>query len=119
MVHQFGGTDQVEQSTLHLRARARQFSSFVLVCGTVIGARELEPSHALYVRNKTDLDVVLNTTALPSAKQFKAAVESLSPEMRRFASAFRAMQLESSLFGVAIVQVRLYYMYITKKINCF
>ena len=34
------------------------------------------------------------------------AISSLSPEQQRFAKAYRAMQLEGSVFGVLIVQVR-------------
>jgi hypothetical protein len=104
VLHSFA--PEPSSSTLHLHARARQFSSFILLCGSIIGKGELLPTHALYVANKTELDVVLETTALPSAKAFKEAVESMSPEMQRFAKAFRAMQLESTLFGVAVVQVK-------------
>merc|ERR1712000_772001 len=39
-------------------------------------------------------------------KAFRDAIESLSPEMQRFAKAFRAMQLESTLFAVCIVQIK-------------
>jgi hypothetical protein len=104
LLHSFA--PEPASSSLHLHARARQFSSFILLCGSIIGKGELLPTHALYVANKTELDVVLETTALPSAKAFKEAVESMSPEMQRFAKAFRAMQLESTLFGVAVVQVK-------------
>jgi hypothetical protein len=104
MLHSFA--PEPSASALHLHARARQFSSFILLCGSIIGKGELLPTHALYIANKSELDVVLETTALPSAKAFKAAVESMSPEQQRFAKAFRAMQLESTLFGVAVVQVK-------------
>jgi len=33
------------------------------------------------------------------SQEFKDAIESLSPEQKRFATAIRAMQLESSVFG--------------------
>ncbi len=104
MLHSFA--PEPSASALHLHARARQFSSFILLCGSIIGKGELLPTHALYIANKSELDVVLETTALPSAKAFKEAVESMSPEQQRFAKAFRAMQLESTLFGVAVVQVK-------------
>jgi hypothetical protein len=43
---------------------------------------------------------------LPTAKEFKDAVKSLSPEQQRFARAYRKMQLSSSIFGVCIVQIK-------------
>ncbi|CAK9085040.1 Hypothetical protein (Fragment) [Durusdinium trenchii] len=36
-------------------------------------------------------------STIPTPKEFKDAIESLSPEVRSFAKAFRAMQLESTL----------------------
>ena len=43
---------------------------------------------------------------LPTAKEFKDAVKSLSPEQQRFARAYRGMQLASSVFGVCIIQIK-------------
>ena len=43
---------------------------------------------------------------LPTAKEFKDAVKSLSPEQQRFAQAYRKMQLASSVFGICIVQIK-------------
>ncbi len=43
---------------------------------------------------------------LPTAKEFKDAIKSLSPEQQRFAKAYRTMQLESSVFGVCVVQIK-------------
>ena len=43
---------------------------------------------------------------IPSAKEFKDAIESLSPEQQRFAKAYRSMQLESTLFGVCVLQIK-------------
>ena len=43
---------------------------------------------------------------LPTAKEFKDAIKSLSPEQQRFAKAFRTMQLASSVFGVCIIQIK-------------
>jgi hypothetical protein len=43
---------------------------------------------------------------LPTAKEFKDAIASLSPEQQRFAKSFRGMQLESSVFGVCVVQLK-------------
>jgi hypothetical protein len=58
------------------------------------------------VQNKDDVLVPLLLEQIPSAKAFRDAIESLSPEQQRFAKAFRAMQLESTLFGVAVVEIK-------------
>ena len=43
---------------------------------------------------------------LPTAKEFKDAVKSLSPEQQRFAKAYRKMQLASSVFGICVIQIK-------------
>ncbi len=48
----------------------------------------------------------LDLSTIPSAKEFKDAIESLSPEQQAFAKAFRSMQLESTLFGVLVIQIK-------------
>eukprot|EP01046_Picozoa_sp_COSAG06_P028007 COSAG06_NODE_2501_length_6754_cov_6.727122_6_plen_89_part_00 len=39
-------------------------------------------------------------------KEFRDAIKSLSPEQQRFAMAFRNMQLESSVFGICVIQLK-------------
>jgi hypothetical protein len=60
----------------------------------------------MIVQNKDDVIVPLQLETIPSAKAFKEAIESMSPEQQRFAKMFRAMQLESTLFAVCIVQIK-------------
>jgi hypothetical protein len=43
---------------------------------------------------------------LPAPMAFRDAVSSLSPEQRRFAQAFRSMQLDGSVFAVCVVPLR-------------
>merc|ERR1712217_941623 len=43
---------------------------------------------------------------IPTPKEFKDAIESLSPEQQAFAKAFRSMQLESTLFGVLVIHIK-------------
>jgi hypothetical protein len=90
----------------HLVARARQFSSFILVIGTMTGPSTLEPKDAIICQNKDELFIPIILSELPTAKEFKDAVKSLSPKQQEFARAFRSMQLESSVFGVCIVQIK-------------
>ena len=81
-------------SLLMLGARARQFSSFMLLLGRMGPAGTFEQKHALILQNKDAVDIPLMLEALPSATEFRDAISSLSPEQQRFAKAYRAMQLE-------------------------
>jgi len=100
--HPFQGTNE----TYQLTARARQFSCFVLLIGTMASGSEFKPKDALIVRNKDELIIPLLLKDIPSPKEFKDAISSLSPEQQRFAKAFRGMQLGSSVFGVCVVQIK-------------
>lgn len=55
---------------------------------------------------RDDLKIPLLLETLPSAQEFKDAIESLSPEQQRFAKAYRAMQLEGTVFAVAFIQLK-------------
>ena len=92
--------------TLELLSEARQFCSYIIMTGRIISATQFEPKHALIVQNKDELKVILDLETLPTPKEFKDAIQALSPEQQRFAKAYRAMQLESTLFGVAVVQIK-------------
>ncbi|CAE7917187.1 TRPT1, partial [Symbiodinium necroappetens] len=101
--HQFSGQSGCE---LSLVARARQFSSMLVLIGRVSSATSFDPKYAAIIQNKDELTIPLNLSTIPSPKEFKDAIESLSPEQQAFAKAFRAMQLESTLFGVLVVQIK-------------
>ena len=91
---------------LQLIARARQFSHFIVMVGRIVAADRFEPKHAIIVQNKDLVKIPLDTEVMPTAKEFAEAVESLSPEQKEFATAFRGMQLESTLFGVLVIPVK-------------
>jgi hypothetical protein len=91
---------------LCLRARARQFSAFVLLAGRVASATEFEPTLAIVLRDKDDLKLPLLLEQLPTPKEFRNAIASLSPEQQAFAKGFRAMQLQSSLLGICTIQLK-------------
>lgn len=101
--HQFSNSSGM---TLNLAARARQFSSFILMVGSIAGAAVFEPKFGIIIQNKDDLKIPLLLEQIPTPKEFRDAIESLSPEQQRFAKAFRSMQLESTLFGVAVIQIK-------------
>ena len=103
MLHRFESSSSPDYV---LAARARQFSSFVLMAGTMAGPDEFTPKDAIIVQNKDEVLIPLLLEEIPSAKEFKDAIASLSPEQQRFAKAFRAMQLESSVFGLCVVQLK-------------
>ena len=103
VLHQFANTSPAD---LVLTARARQFSSFILLVGKVAAADRFEPTDAIIIKDKDDLTIPLLLETIPTPKEFADAIESLSPEQQRFCQAFRSMQLASTLFGVVIIQIK-------------
>eukprot|EP00931_Biecheleriopsis_adriatica_P058888 TRINITY_DN3514_c0_g1_i1.p1 TRINITY_DN3514_c0_g1~~TRINITY_DN3514_c0_g1_i1.p1 ORF type:complete len:950 (-),score=227.67 TRINITY_DN3514_c0_g1_i1:93-2942(-) len=101
--HKFSGQSGAR---LSLISRARQFSSMMVLLGRVTSASSFDPKYAAIVQNKDELTIPLELSTIPTPKEFKDAIESLSPEQQSFAKAFRAMQLESTLFGILIVQIK-------------
>ena len=94
------------QPQLSLNVRAKQFSCFIVLLGNLISANQFEAKYALIVKNKDDISVPIDMTTIPSKKEFKDATASLSPEQKKFAKAYRAMQLESSLFTICVIQIK-------------
>jgi len=101
--HQFAGK---KESVYQLLARARQFSSFLLLVGKISGPDSFDPWDAIIVQNKDEVIIPLILSQLPSPKNFKGAIFSLSPKQQRFAKAFRSMQLELSVFAVCCAQLK-------------
>jgi|GEM_PF-2451754 len=101
--HQFSGRGGL---ALSLVARARQFSGFILLVGRIASADTFEPKLGIILQNKDLLKIPLLLEQIPTPKEFRDAIESLSPEQQRFAKAFRGMQLESTLFGVCVIQIK-------------
>jgi hypothetical protein len=91
---------------LSLHVAARQFSSYVVMLGRMNSASSFDPKYAMIVKNKDHITIPLEIETIPSAKEFKEAISSLSPEQQRFAKAFRGMQLESTLFAVLVIQIK-------------
>jgi hypothetical protein len=92
--------------SFNIIARARQFSSFLLVLGKIAGSNEFLPEDAIILQNKDEINIPLLLDELPSAQEFKDAIESLSPEQQAFAKAFRGMKLSSSVFAVGVIQLK-------------
>ncbi len=94
------------RAELRLEARAREFSGFIVLAGRIAGPDRFEPEAALLVQNRDELRIPLFSETIPSPKEFRDAIASMSPEQQRFAKAFRSMQLESTLFGICVIQVK-------------
>uniref|UniRef100_A0A7S4EPU7 Uncharacterized protein n=1 Tax=Pseudo-nitzschia australis TaxID=44445 RepID=A0A7S4EPU7_9STRA len=104
---QWAGGKAVSQQHKFLVARAHQFSSFLLVIGQMRGPNNtFVPKKAIILQNKDEVIVPLSTFVLPSAKEFKDNIASLSPEQQEFARAFRKMQLGSSVLGICVIQIK-------------
>jgi hypothetical protein len=103
VVHSFSGSGL---PTLRLAAQARQFSGYMVFVGRIASATTFEPKYGMIVQNKDEIYIPLSLEQIPTPKAFRDAIESLSPEQQRFARAYRAMQLESSLFGILVIQIK-------------
>lgn len=67
--------------------------SFILVVGRMLSGDSFDPKHAIILQNKDELKIPLLLETIPTPKEFKDAIESLSPEQQRFCKAYRGMQL--------------------------
>jgi hypothetical protein len=94
------------RSNYDLIARARQFSSFMILIGTMISHDEFQSKHGMIVQNKDEFVIPLLFEAIPSAGEFRDAIRSLSPEQQEFCKMFRKMQLESNTFAVVVIQIK-------------
>ena len=91
---------------MSLVADTRQFSSYIVLLGRVVGANGFDAQHGFIVQNKDELTIPLVLETIPTPKQFRDAIESLSPTQQAFAKAYRSMQLSHTLFGLAIIQIK-------------
>ena len=95
LAHRFSGQSMPK---LSLVSQARQFSSYIVLIGRIASAKVFEPKFGFIAQNKDEFSIPLELEQIPTPKEFKDAIESLSSEQQRFAKAFRSMQLESTLF---------------------
>jgi hypothetical protein len=87
VMHSFADTNK--ELHLNLSARARQFSSFLVLVGRITGPGLFAPECGIIVQNKDDVTIPLELETIPSAGEFKAATVSISPEQQAFAKMFR------------------------------
>lgn len=105
LMHRFGSISNTTQA-FNLVARARQFSSFVLLVGKIADANTFAPECAMVIKDKDELKIPLMLETMPSAKEFKDAISSLSQEQQRFCKAYRSKQLASSVFAVCAIEIK-------------
>jgi hypothetical protein len=103
LMHKFFGQSTPE---IQLVTEARQFSCYIVLIGRIASATLFEPKFGIIVQNKDEIKIPLDLEQIPTPKEFKDAIKSLSPEQQRFALAYRAMQLESTLFGICVIQIK-------------
>lgn len=105
--HSFStGSTSTTAPELRLAVNARQFCGFIVVLGRITSTTTFDPKHAFIIKNKEELLIPLLLETIPNAKQFREAISSLSPEQQRFAKAYRSMQLESTLLGICVLQIK-------------
>jgi hypothetical protein len=102
LLHQFSG----QSTSLSLKATARQFSSFIVLVGTVVSNSLFQPEFGVIIKDKDDLTIPLLLKTIPNAKEFADIIESLSPEQQEFCKSYRKLQLSATLFGVCIIQIK-------------
>ena len=102
----FSGPFAAAPTSPCLVASARQFCSFIVLVGRITAADTFDASVAVIVQNKDELTIPLSCAALPTAGEFRHAISSLSNQQQRFARAIRAMQLESTLCAVLVLQIK-------------
>mgnify|MGYP006082262931 FL=1 len=74
--------------------------------GKLAAADVFDPVASIVIANKDDLTIPLTLETVPTPKEFRDAIESLSPEQQAFCKAYRGMQLASSVFAMAVIQVQ-------------
>ena len=71
----FGTKDEAQP---FFTASARQFSSFILLLGKITSPTTFEPTYGIIVKNKDVLKIALDLAVIPTQKEFRDAIKSLS-----------------------------------------
>jgi len=103
MAQAFGEADV---PALNIGARARPFSSYILLLGRIPAEGEFQCEAALLIRNSDDVTIPMMVETIPSAKEFKERIQSISDTQQRFAKQYRSMQMSSTLFAMATIPIR-------------
>jgi hypothetical protein len=71
---------------LSLVARARQYSSFLLLVGKIAGPDTFEPEHGIILQNKDELTIPLLLEQMPTPKEFRCAAAMIYHCVVRYAA---------------------------------
>jgi len=91
---------------IQLAARAQRFGSMIVMAGQCFASGEVLPQHAFIARSRDELLLPLELSCHADHKEFKDAVQALSPEQKQFATHVRCMQLENTSFAVLIIPTK-------------
>ena len=98
--------DFEEEEKYELLCQSSNLGCYIILLGKIWGRDRLDVTHGMIVSGREMVRIPLELSGLPSPKEFKDNVESLSPIQKEFASAYRSLQLSGTLFGVCVVQVK-------------
>eukprot|EP01060_Flectonema_neradi_P017872 TRINITY_DN2471_c0_g1_i1.p1 TRINITY_DN2471_c0_g1~~TRINITY_DN2471_c0_g1_i1.p1 ORF type:complete len:805 (+),score=175.58 TRINITY_DN2471_c0_g1_i1:89-2503(+) len=107
IVHSVSNTtfsDSDLSQVLKLKARSRQFCSFILLIGRLVD-EEYVVDQGILVQNKDEIEFILHLEDFKSNSEL-TGLSGLSPVQREFALAYRKLQLESSLFAFSVIEVK-------------
>ena len=102
LLHQFSDPSP----SLSLRCRSKYFSTYIVLLGNVLSDTEFRFRHGLVVGSREEVNIPLSLEIIPSAKEFKESILSLSQTQKDFAEAYRSMQLSGTMFVVCTVPVQ-------------
>ena len=93
-------------SHLSLFATSFPYSEFILLIGRCISKNHISFENAIFLSNKDEIEILLQVESLPTPKEFKKSISSISNEQQEFAKLYRAMQLSESLFVISLIPVQ-------------
>jgi hypothetical protein len=91
---------------LSITAAARQFSSYIILIGRILSNNEFQPEHGILLKDNDRVKIPLYLEMIANQKTFKRALKTLSKTQQAFASAYRQMQLQHTLFGIVTIQIK-------------
>ena len=102
LTHQFVGQ---RDSSYQIRTSSRQFSSYLILLGTICH-NHMDVKSAMIVQNKDEVLIPLNFTKPRAAGDFPRLISSLSPQQQSFATSARGSHFESSILAVCVIEIK-------------
>ena len=92
-----------------LQIEPATFGTFIVLIGNFTYENQFEPTYAKIVikeKQNTPIEVPIQISKIPSLRQFKKSIQSLSNNQKDFSILMRDKTLSTSLLGVCIIQVK-------------